>query len=98
MHSNVLVGSRAAATNSAVSALPSPNSYLPLWLRRTGVGIACFTALATPISTAAASIGKVLMLIFALMFLLWPHDRLANRRVQLPSVLLLLALLAWWLY
>ena len=72
------------------------NDYLPAWLRRAGVGIACFTAFATPISTAAASIGKVLMLMFALFFLLWPHDRRANRRVKLPSTLLLLALLAWF--
>ena len=86
--------STAAAIGSQTAALP--NDHLPAWLRRTGVGIACFTSLATPISTAAASIGKVLMLVFALWFLLWPHKADANRRVELPSVVLLLVLLAWF--
>lgn len=85
-----------AAALRAMAAPSLPNSHLPGWLRNTGVGIACFTALATPISTAAASIGKVLMLIFALTFLLWPHDRHTNRRVELPSVVLLLVLLGWF--
>ncbi len=85
-----------AAAPRAEAASLSPNDHLPGWLRKTGAGIACFTALATPISTAAASIGKVLMLIFALVFLLWPHDRHAYRRVELSSVALLLVLLGWF--
>ncbi len=88
-------GAKAAALHAPTAAQAS-NGHLPGWLRHTGVAIACFTALATPISTAAASIGKVLMLIFALFFLLWPHERAALRRVELPSVVLLLVLLFWF--
>lgn len=76
------------------SARPATAVFRYAWLHRSGVFIAALSALALPISTAATSVGKVLLLVCAAIVLLARALPDSGERVRLDTVVVVLALIA----